>query len=130
MKTKLICLFGLMAGLCAVLLGNLPDFLLRLEVAAVCFLACLHGFAGFNPRVPAWVNSRPIQGIACIYMGCAAMFIPLNFLASGWLLGRGIQMVMDSFPKTVVSHKPSMTLGQSSGEIVVIKQSGEVVTRN
>ena len=106
--------------------GNPPAFLLKLEVLAVCLMAMLHGFAGFNPKVPWWINARPVQGVACIYMGVAAMFIPLNFLASGWLLGHGIKLVMGSFP-AAFELRPS--LRRKPGDIV-LRQNGKVATRD
>src|SRR3954447_26472690 len=62
--------------------GELPDWLLRAELAAFCSVALVYGFTASLPSFAPWLWSRPIQGAACVCLGVAAIFVPLQFVVA------------------------------------------------
>jgi hypothetical protein len=98
MKHKIVAIIGLLAG-CALLLywgGEAPAWLLRLEVLTVTIVALAYGYTAFNPALPGWLRHDSVKGVALVYLGVGAMFVPLNFLASAFLIGCGARLVMKS----------------------------------
>ena len=128
MLKKLMTLIGLFAGtLVLVVAGSdLPAWLLKLECTAVALSALAYGYTAFSPSHP-WMKQDSIRGVAMVYAGVAAMFIPLNFLASAFLLGCGIRLVTRSAIAPIAARFSGPSVSRQSGDIVVLRESGEIV---
>lgn len=96
MIAKLGALAGLLAGLSLILMGGgeAPRWLQCLQVAFFCAAALLYGFTAFSPSAPAWLSSRPVVGVAMLYMGVAVMFVPANIVTSAFFIGTGTRLVL------------------------------------
>jgi hypothetical protein len=82
--------FGLFA---AVLWGGEPPaWLLRAEVALFSAAALAYGFTASLPAFAPWAWSRPVRGAACIILGVGAIFVPVQFVVSAFLLGVGTRL--------------------------------------
>jgi hypothetical protein len=97
MLNKMAVILGLLAGTSLLLYwgGEAPSWLLKLECVAVGLTSLGWGYASFSPEF-AWLRHDSVKGVALVYAGVACMFIPLNFIASAFLLGCGIRLVMKS----------------------------------
>lgn len=72
---------------------ELPSWLMALALALCSGLALACGFGLYNPKVPDWLRQRPVLGAICVAIGVGAMFIPVNFVVSAFLLGCGTRLV-------------------------------------
>lgn len=93
-----LCLAALGGG-CFLLVfwgGELPDWLLRAELAAFCSIALVYGFTAALPTVFPWLWSRPVRGAACVFLGVAAVFVPLQFVVAAVLIAIGTRLTWAS----------------------------------
>jgi hypothetical protein len=127
---KLAAIIGLLAG-CSLLLywgGEAPPWLLKLEILAVSCAALAFGFTAYSPVAPEWMRHDSVRGVALVYLGVGAMFVPLNFLASAFLIGTGARLVMQS-TITVTARVTGVSIGRSTGDIV-LRRSGDIAPRD
>ncbi len=126
---KLMTVIGLVTGtLVLVIAGSdLPALLLKLECMAVALSALAYGYTAFSPSLP-WMRQDSVRGVALVYAGVACMFIPLNFLASAFLLGCGIRLVTRSAIAPIASRVVGTPFERQGGDIVVLRESGEIVS--
>jgi hypothetical protein len=124
MLNKFAIIFGLACGSCLLLYwgGEAPAWLLKLECVAVALTALGWGYALFSPAFP-WLRHDSVRGVALVYAGVACMFIPLNFIASAFLLGCGIRLTMKSVV-TVVVRVTNVSLSRPNGEMVIREEAG------
>jgi hypothetical protein len=127
MLKKLMAVIGLLAGSSILLVAgtDLPAWLLKIECMAVALSALAYGYTAFSPSLP-WLKHDSVRGVAMIYAGCAAMFIPLNFLVSAFLLGAGIRMVTRSAITPITARFTGNPVTRQGGDIVVLRESGEI----
>jgi hypothetical protein len=119
MKHKIAAIVGLLAG-CSLLLywgGEAPPWLLRLECLAVMAGALFFGFSAWSPSAPSWFRHDAVKGVALVYLGVGAVFLPTNLLLSAFLIGSGCKLVMKS-AAPVVKIFNGMPLSRT-GEIVI-----------
>ena len=126
--TKLLGLAAPILGLLALLLcgGEPPTWLLRLECVLFSVAALVFGFTRFTLSTPAWLFSKPIRGVACIYLGSAAMFVDPRFLFSAFFIGLGTRLILASDKPRVVIV-PSTGLRREAGDIVLCQDSRDLV---
>jgi hypothetical protein len=126
--TKVATIVGLAGGSALLLIwgGEAPPWLLKLEVVVVALTALGWGYTAFSPSFP-WLREDAVRGVAMVYAGVACMFIPLNFIASAFLLGCGIRLIMKSAVH-VSARVMNISINRSSGDIV-LRESGKVATR-
>jgi hypothetical protein len=136
MKTKLSALCGVIIGIALLLMGGggAPPWLCNVQAALFCSLALLYGFSAFTPSAPAWLSSRPVMGIASVYMGVAVMLVPANIVTSAFFLGLGIRLLMAERPKARVvepprGDEPGTAIRRGAADII-LHQSGQIVTRD
>jgi hypothetical protein len=82
--------FGLFAAVLSG--GEPPAWLLRAEVALFSAAALAYGFTASLPAFAPWAWSRPVRGAACIILGVGAIFVPVQFVVSAFLLGIGTRL--------------------------------------
>lgn len=126
MKTKLAALAGVITGIALLLIGGggPPEWLSRCLALVFSGMALLYGFTAFTPSAPTWLSSRPVMGIAAVYVGVAVMLVPANIVTSAFFMGIGIRLLM--------SEKPALTsrvVKPTAGDIV-LRESGQMVPRN
>ncbi|WP_422929663.1 hypothetical protein [Singulisphaera sp. PoT] len=94
----LVSVLSLAAGsLCLWLWGvGPPGWLIRGQVALFSALALAYGFSSLQPSIPRWIWLRPIRGTLFVVCGIAAMYIPIQFLVSAYLMGAGIRLIWAS----------------------------------
>jgi hypothetical protein len=63
-------------------------------LGVMMLLALVYGFTGKMPKV----DSRPLQGVALICLGMAAIWVPVEFSIASILVGSGIRMVWLAWP--------------------------------
>jgi hypothetical protein len=124
MLNKFATIVGLAIGSFLLLYwgGEAPAWLLKLECVAVGLTALGWGYALFSPAFP-WLRHDSVRGVALVYAGVACMFIPLNFIASAFLLGAGIRLTMRS-AVTVAVKVTNVSLNRPSGDIVLREEGG------
>jgi hypothetical protein len=73
--------------------GELPGWLLSLELVLILGAALVCGFTGAWPRLGPWLRCRPIQGAALVCLGVAVIFVPVTFLVAAVVIGIGTRLV-------------------------------------
>ena len=122
---KLAILIGLLAGTSLLLYwgGEAPGWLLKLECLGVMAAALAFGFSHRNIRLPQWMHDDAVRGVALVYLGVGAMFVPLNFLASAFLIGHGARLVMKS-AQPITARVVGTPICHGTGEIVIRPEGG------
>lgn len=114
MRTSLAIVAGFTIPALLMGAGNSPA-LQKLQVAAFALAALGYGFGSVSPRVPGWMRHQAVRGVACVYLGCGALFLPPQFIVSAFFIGCGVRMV-----------STCGQTGASSRDIVLRTQSREV----
>jgi hypothetical protein len=132
MSSKFCAMAGLALG--ALLLvwwgATAPLWLRMIECVGVMGAALIFGFTAYSPSAPEWTRDDAVRGVALVYGGVGVVFIDLSLIASAFLIGSGLRLVCKSASRITARVVSGTGLNHQSGEIVVIKQSGEVDTRN
>lgn len=117
---KLATILGLLAGTSLLLIwgGEAPGWLLKLECLAVMLAALAFGFTQYNMHMPQWLRDDSVRGVTLVYLGVGVMFVPLNFLASAFLIGQGARLVMKS-ASAITARVVGPSIGRGKGEIVI-----------
>ncbi len=121
MSNKIAAIVGLVAGSGLLLYwgGEAPPWLLKLECLVVLVAALAFGFTANNVSVPAWLTHDAVRGVALVYLGIGAAFVPASLLLSAFLIGSGCKLVSRSGVQVIV---------RVAGEPMA-RHSGEIVTR-
>jgi hypothetical protein len=72
--------------------GELPGWLLSLELAMLLAGALVYGFTGAKPALAPWLRPRPMVGAALVSLGVAVTFVPLQFVIAAFLIGAGTRL--------------------------------------
>jgi hypothetical protein len=102
MKKLLVCFAVIMASFAVAGLTvwawrfDPPAWVLTTEIAVFSILAMAYGFSLLKPHKVPWLWLRPVRGTVAVVAGVVAMFVPLQFLVSAFLIGIGIRMVWAS----------------------------------
>jgi hypothetical protein len=129
MMNKIAAIFGLACGTSLLLYwgGEAPRWLLMVECAAVMVGALLFGFTSYSPSAPDWLRHEAVRGVALVYLGVGAVFMPTNLLMSAFLIGCGCRLVMKSAVQ-VSARVMNVSIDHSRGDIV-LRETGNVATR-
>ncbi len=103
---------------------GLPHWLLRFEVLTVMTTAAVYSVTAFRVKVPAWVMCQEFRGVVMVGCGCLALFIPVQYLLSAWLVGSGARLVMTGFAP--IGTTPHTAIRQAPGDLV-LRKNGQVV---
>jgi hypothetical protein len=90
-----VCLSALGGGCFLIVFwgGEVPDWLLRGELAVFCSVALVYGFTASLPALAPWLWSRPVKGAACVCLGVAAIFVPLSFVVAALFIALGTRLI-------------------------------------
>lgn len=70
-----------------------PAWLAGLECLLLSSAALLYGFTAWRPRLPDWVQLRPVRGAALVTFGIVALYVPPQLVVSAYLIGLGVRLV-------------------------------------
>jgi hypothetical protein len=126
---KLAVLFGLVGGttLLAYWGGEAPAWLLKLEVVAVMAAALAFGFTTYSPSAPEWLRHDAVKGVALVYLGVGAVFVPTNLLLAAFLIGCGCRLVMKSCVH-ITARVMNVPIDHDKGDIV-LRESGKLAPK-
>jgi hypothetical protein len=126
---KLATIAGLVGGISLLLYwgGEAPAWLLKLECVAVMAAALTFGFTTYSPSAPEWLRHDAVKGVALVYLGVGAVFVPTSLLLSAFLIGCGCRLVMKSAVR-VSARVMYVSIDHSKGDIV-LRETGTVSTR-
>ena len=119
---RIAIIAGLLAG-CSLLLywgGEAPPWLLKLECLTVMVAALFFGFSAYSVTAPEWLRHDAVRGVALVYLGVGAVFVPANLLLSAFLIGSGCKLVMKVAAPVVNARAVTPT---SCGSDIVIRES-------
>ena len=104
MSNKVAAIVGLVAGIALLLYwgGEAPPWLLKLECLVVLLAALAFGFTANSPKAPEWLRHDAVRGLALIYLGIGAAFVPANLLLASFLIGSGCKLVSRSGVQVIV----------------------------
>jgi hypothetical protein len=89
--------------------------------------ALAFGFTTYSPSVPEWLRHDAVKGVALVYLGVGAVFVPASLLLSAFLIGCGCRLVMKSAVH-VSARIMNISIDHSKGDIV-LRETGTVATR-
>ena len=75
--------------------ADLPGWLLTCTLSLSMLLAMAYGFTSALPRFD-WLKSKPVRGAALVWLGVAAIFVPLSFVIAAFLIGYGTRLVWET----------------------------------
>ena len=124
---KLAAIAGLLAGTSLLLYcgGEAPRWLLMIECIAVMVGALLFGFTSYSPSAPDWLRHDAVRGVALVYLGVGAMFMPTNLLMTAFLIGCGCKLVM----KETVRVTQTIRVALSRKTEIVLREEGGISRR-
>lgn len=104
MSNKIAVIAGLVAGIGLLLYwgGDAPPWLLKLECLCVMLAALAFGFTAYSPSAPEWLRHDAVRGVALVYLGIGAAFVPANLLLASFLIGSGCKLVSRSGVQVIV----------------------------
>ena len=104
MSNKIAVIVGLVAGSGLLLYwgGDAPPWLLKLECLGVLLAALGMGFCVGSPKAPEWMQHDAVRGVALVYLGIGAAFVPSSLLLSAFLIGSGCKLVSRSGVQVIV----------------------------
>jgi len=109
-----LCLAALGGGCFLVVFwgGELPSWLLRAELAAFCSVALVYGFTASLPALAPWLWSRPVKGAACVCLGVAAIFVPMQFVVAAVFIAVGTRLIWASACELEQEELPPVLAGE------------------
>ena len=126
---KIATIAGLAGGTSLLLYwgGEAPAWLLKLECVAVMAAALAFGFTSYSPTAPEWLRHDAVRGVALVYLGVGAVFVPTSLLLSAFLIGCGCRLVMKSAVH-ISARVLNVPIEHARGGIV-LRETGKVATR-
>jgi len=106
--------------------GELPTWLLALELLVCLSLALAWGFTGFFPRLSPWLKCRPVVGALLVIAGVVVVFVPPQFAVAALLIGAGCRLVWVTsceLGRTSSGDRPG------TAEVVIVRQNGKPPVR-